>query len=52
LTPDLANLPFRGRDCYVLVYRFQKRPGGLVILRREDGLNARTHLIKAGVFTP
>lgn len=52
LTADLENLSFRGRDCYVLVYSFQKRPGGLTILRGEDGLNARTHLIKAGVLTP
>jgi hypothetical protein len=50
LTPDLAKLSFRGRDCYTLIYTFHKRPGGLIKFEDSGGLNVRTHLVKSGLW--
>lgn len=50
LPRELANAKFKGRECYVLVYSFERRSGGKV--NRYESLSAITHLDKSGVRAP
>ncbi|MDA1055922.1 MAG: HEAT repeat domain-containing protein [Planctomycetota bacterium] len=47
--PDhIAKLKFKDRNCYVLVYSFQRKRGGKFTL--YDKLGPQTHLIKSGIL--
>jgi hypothetical protein len=47
LPPDLAAAPLNGHRCDVLIYHFEKRPGGGVRVLLPSEFSARVHLAKA-----
>jgi len=49
LPTRIAELPFAGRDCHVLIYHFARRHGGAVVLRPSE-LSAYQHLQRAGLW--
>jgi HEAT repeat protein len=49
LTPDISKLSFANRNCYVLVYEFQRGPGET----KQDIpslISTREHLVQAGLW--
>jgi len=49
LTPQIGSLDFSGRSCHVLIYHFQRRHGGAVVLDPSP-LSTREHLRRAGIW--
>jgi len=49
LPSAVKQLPFKGRECFVLVYSFERRPGGLI--KKYDTLSAKIHLERSGILT-
>jgi hypothetical protein len=51
LPDDIGKVSFKGRNCYALVYRFQKRFGQNTILESADSLSLEAHLKGAGIWS-
>jgi hypothetical protein len=47
LPEDIASKPLAGHKCQVLIYHFEKRPGGGVRVLLPSELSAQNHLAKA-----
>jgi hypothetical protein len=43
-----SSLPFKGRQCYALIYSFEKKPGSSTIEPASVPLSAKVHLGKVG----
>lgn len=50
LPPGIASLTMKGRQCYALVYSFEKRAGSSATNLSPESLNAKLHLAKAGLL--
>jgi HEAT repeat protein len=50
LPPGIASLTMKGRQCYALVYSFEKRAGSSATNLSHESLNAKLHLAKAGLL--
>jgi HEAT repeat protein len=50
LPPGIAALPLKGRHCYALIYKFEKKPGASTVSLGGDVPSARVHLAKAGIL--
>lgn len=48
LPDDIGNLTLKGRNCFVLVYQFQREQGQFTTLS-QNGISAREHMQKAGI---
>jgi len=49
ILPDaIGNLTLKGRNCFVLVYQFQRAQGQFTTLS-QNGISAREHMQKAGI---
>lgn len=46
---EIAKLPFKGRDCHVLVYHLARLHGGAVVIRPSE-LSAHQHLQNASLW--
>jgi HEAT repeat protein len=49
LPPELAHLPMADREILVLVYHFERQPGGLPLVHRPGPIGWDRHLALAGV---
>jgi hypothetical protein len=49
LPREIADMPFRGRTCHILIYHFARRRAAAAVLRPSD-LSTRQHLRKAGLW--
>jgi HEAT repeat protein len=50
LPAGIASLTMKGRQCYVLVYSFEKRAGSSATNLSPESPNAKLHLVKAGLL--
>ena len=50
LPPEVAELTFKGRNCYALIYSFERKRDGTATEIDQPELSAKTHLTKAGIL--